>query len=42
MKRNLHNGKIRLQPNPAFACIYNKLQTLSNLRVYILEKFCEK
>jgi hypothetical protein len=42
MKRNLHNDKIRLLPNPAMACIYNKLQTLTNLRVYILEKFYEK
>jgi hypothetical protein len=42
MKINLHNGKIRLQPNPEIACMYNKLQNLTNLRVYILEKFYEK
>jgi hypothetical protein len=42
MKRNFHNGNIRELPNPAIACIYNKLQTLTNLRVYILEKFYEK
>jgi hypothetical protein len=42
MKRNLHNGRIRLLPKPAIACTYNKLHTFTNLRVYSLGKFYEK